>query len=183
MVADAETRKKLAAAGASWGQIIPKQENTEQTAKEFKKVLEREHPTRVILVGDVITDSAHKAGIEVDVAIIDGKTHRGYFHGDQGLFDDFETIDNPAGEIRESAWELIRESLASGKRVLISVNGEEDLLAIPAILEAPEGAIIGFGQPPVTDAEPPLPEGIAWIRITLEIKRQVRAIVAALPKA
>jgi len=48
------------------------------------------------------------------------------------------------------------------------VEGEEDLLAIPAILESPDKAIIVYGQPS---------EGLVVVTASPDIKREVREMM------
>ncbi|GAB4324516.1 MAG: hypothetical protein Kow0069_30130 [Promethearchaeota archaeon] len=177
-IADLETRRKLASAGSTWGKIIPIVDgNREKTAQRFREVVAELTPPKLVLVGDVITDSCAKVGLEADLAIVDGKTRRGFFSGGHGLFDDIESVENPPGEIRGECWDLVSKVLKGTRRCIISVNGEEDLLAIPAILEAPASSVVAFGQPPKTDADPPLPEGIAYIVVTGEVQKAVTNLV------
>ncbi|MHA1730560.1 MAG: DUF359 domain-containing protein [Promethearchaeota archaeon] len=183
LVADAGVRKRLAAAGSEWGTIIPAEGgDKEKTAVKFKQVVDGFNPKKVVLVGDVVTDSCFRVGLHPDLAIVDGKTHRGYYQGKQGAFDDFKSVDNPAGEIRAEAWELVAALLEGERSCLLSVNGEEDLLAIPAIMEAPVPSIVAFGQPPVTDAEPPLPEGVAYILVDERVKGLCAGVLDGLKK-
>jgi uncharacterized protein (UPF0218 family) len=55
-------------------------------------------------------------------------------------------VRNPAGVITRQAWDAIREAMQH-REAVIFVDGEEDLLAIPAILESPDSAFIVYGQP------------------------------------
>lgn len=184
VVADLEIRKKLAAAGAEWGEILPGVGgDREKTAEKFKELIQDREMIKLILVGDVVTDTCAKVGLKIDLAIVDGKTHRGFYQGNQGTFENLKSVDNPPGEIRQEAWEIIAQALEGNRNCLLSVNGEEDLLAIPVIMEAPIPSIVAFGQPPVTDAEPPLPEGIAYIEITPEVQQKCGAILEALKTA
>ncbi len=184
VVVDIEIRKKLAAAGAEWGEIIPGVGGDhEKTAEKFKELIQDREMKKLILVGDIVTDTCAKVGIKIDLAIVDGKTHRGFYQGNQGTFESLRSVDNPPGEIRQEAWEIIANILEENRNCLLSVNGEEDLLAIPVIMEAPVPSIVAFGQPPVTDAEPPLPEGIAYIEVTPEVKKKCGDILEALKTA
>jgi hypothetical protein len=60
-----------------------------------------------------------------------------------------ETVRNPAGEITDEAMSSIKRALARRRRrkVMIAVDGEEDLLALPAIVQAPEGSVVIYGLP------------------------------------
>jgi hypothetical protein len=46
-----------------------------------------------------------------------------------------------------SAIERLRELLTSGKKYLVVVEGEEDLLVIPLVLYLKEGTYVVYGQP------------------------------------
>jgi uncharacterized protein (UPF0218 family) len=76
-------------------------------------------------------------------------------------------VTNPAGVITSEAWDTIKEALKDGDAVVF-VDGEEDLLAIPAILESPDNAFVVYGQPS---------EGLVVVTASPEIKREVRKIM------
>jgi len=44
-------------------------------------------------------------------------------------------------------------------------------LLIPLVLFAPENAIVAYGQPPVTDVDPPIPAGAVLIKVTSDVKQ------------
>jgi hypothetical protein len=54
---------------------------------------------------------------------------------------------NPAGSITSEAIRAIQSAMSGEKPVRVLIDGEEDLLAIPAIAAAPEGSLLYFGQP------------------------------------
>jgi len=76
-------------------------------------------------------------------------------------------VRNPAGVVTREAWEAIKEALRE-EEALILVDGEEDLLAIPAVLESPDNALVVYGQPS---------EGLVVVTASLEKKSEVRKIV------
>ena len=56
----------------------------------------------------------------------------------------------PPAEITVDAWQAIRTSIKSiskGQKVHIKIDGEEDLLVLPFIVELPLEAQIVYGQP------------------------------------
>ena len=67
----------------------------------------------------------------------------------------------------KEAWDAIREALRD-REALILVDGEEDLLAIPAVLESPDNALVIYGQPS---------EGLVVVTASAEKKSEVRKIV------
>jgi len=56
---------------------------------------------------------------------------------------------------------------------LIVVEGEEDLLALPAVLEAPDQAFVIYGQPL---------QGIVVIVATASVKAEVEAIIGRMAR-
>ena len=51
---------------------------------------------------------------------------------------------------------------------MVLIEGEEDLLTIPAVMEAPLGAVVFYGQPL---------EGVVAVRVDEESKAGARAIL------
>ena len=56
-------------------------------------------------------------------------------------------IKNPQGTITGEAITAVREALESDDHFHIIVDGEEDLLALIAVLYAPERSLVVYGQP------------------------------------
>ncbi len=57
---------------------------------------------------------------------------------------------NPAGSITPELWKTVKQGFKltnAGYRVLILVNGEEDLAVIPCVILAPPGSLVLYGQP------------------------------------
>lgn len=109
------------------------------------------HSPPFIAVGDVVTATLLEAGHPPAVALVDGKTEREAV--DPGLRRRTRTLEreievaNPAGTITRSLVSAIVTALDDGDPVRIEVTGEEDLAVIPAMLAAPIGATIIYGQP------------------------------------
>ena len=55
----------------------------------------------------------------------------------------------------------------------MNVDGEEDLLALPAVLSSPEKSIVVYGQPG---------EGIVLVRVSAQSKKQVSKFVEQMQK-
>jgi hypothetical protein len=69
-------------------------------------------------------------------------------------------VKNPAGTLTPE----MREAFANAKPPLkIVVEGEEDLAAIPAVLSAPQGSVVAYGQPG---------EGVVLIKVTESKRRE-----------
>lgn len=139
----------------------------EKIAASFKAHAGKE----IISVGDLTTKTLLDAGILPRLMIIDNKVNRAEFRDLKPLImtGNFDTraVSSGPGFISGEALHEIREILSStgrkAKPVVLEVHGEEDLLALPAILEAPIGAILYYGQPARQDSEPHPPAGgPAW---------------------
>jgi len=107
--------------------------------------------TKVICVGDVVASYCIKSGRPPDVVIVDGKTKRqqpaeldvevkalGY---------DVIRIVNPPGGVTPEAIEHLCKILKESGRQLLLIEGEEDMLALPALMCAPVGSLVIYGIP------------------------------------
>jgi GTP-dependent dephospho-CoA kinase len=109
----------------------------------------------LISVGDVTTQNLQKSGLVPHLGIIDNVVERTPLTGDKPVdyaIYDYVTLNvkNPPGVITDELTETIKKALQlvkGGFRVIILVDGEEDLAAIPCILMAPPGSLVLYGQP------------------------------------
>ena len=118
----------------------------------------------IITVGDIVTENLLRVGVFPDIAIYDHKTKRRKYNSKIELDAVVITVNNPAGTITKTLLVAIKRSVElarKGKRVCIDVCGEEDLAVIPAVLYAPEGTLVIYGQPE---------EGVVIIEVTTEYK-------------
>lgn len=129
---------------------------------------------KVIGVGDVICQTLEVVGAVPHVCVIDGRTRRrfsGYWVGEEN-FDRVVKVRNPRSHITEDAYEAIKEAIKAageGERTLILVEGEEDLLALPAFAEAPNGYCVVFGVPG---------KGVMAIEVSDEVRELAREILS-----
>ncbi|MCH7967372.1 MAG: GTP-dependent dephospho-CoA kinase family protein [Thaumarchaeota archaeon] len=122
----------------------------------------------VITVGDRTTEKMIGFGLIPSLQIIDGKEKRAKREPPK-LANAIElTVDNPAAEITSQSIDIIKKAFTMQPPVRISVNGEEDLLVIPACVYAPENAIILYGQPN---------EGLVIVKITPEIRSKTQKLL------
>jgi uncharacterized protein (UPF0218 family) len=102
----------------------------------------------LITVGDVVTATALKYRIVPKLSIVDFKTKRDeILPSIPNRWDNNLKVRNPAGSITVELWNSIDYAFKSKGNTLIEVDGEEDLASIPAILLAPDGAIVIYGVP------------------------------------
>ncbi len=128
---------------------------------------------RIAAVGDMTAFYLLKAAIVPDLAIVDNKTKRMPVpdHVVQSLdHDSYRTVEvkNPAATLTKDLMDLIRDSLKGEVRVKIIVDGEEDLATLPAILYAPLGSVVVYGQPN---------EGSVLVKVTAEKKKHVEELM------
>jgi len=118
------------------------------SAADASAFLRRTKPTKLILVGD--STSRALMVMKPDVCVIDGKIMRKTVpllrFGGKTI-----SVRNPPGRVTRPLLSALRNALRDGK-VLISVSGEEDLAVLPAVLFAPLGSAVAYGQPPSHDA-------------------------------
>jgi uncharacterized protein (UPF0218 family) len=105
-------------------------------------------------VGDVTTQNLQKSGLIPHLGIIDHVVERNQVTGkpvDYSIYDYVTlNVENPAGVITDELEETIKKALQlvkGGFRVIIMVEGEEDLATLPCILMAPSGSLVLYGQP------------------------------------
>lgn len=113
----------------------------------------------VIAVGDVVTQMFLDAGDLPKLMIVDGVTQRGAVV--EGALENLPThnvkrvtVENPAAAITHQLLSAMDAGLKGKGATLIQVVGEEDLAALPAMIIAPEGAAVCYGQPPGRSPEP-----------------------------
>jgi uncharacterized protein (UPF0218 family) len=138
----------------------------------LKAVHDTERPRRLILVGDTISRTAIQSGIKVDVIIIDQKEMRQEsVKFDYGKVRVFRTLNEPA-TINFLAWQAVSEAVEKGDSAVV-VDGEEDLLTLVAILVAPVGSVVAYGQPSA---------GIVLVRVTQSKKDEIQALLDQMEK-
>ena len=133
--------------------------------------IREESPECVIAVGDVTSSTLLKEGFTPEVMIVDGITKRGPFE-EQFTADRVYKIFNPAAVIYPEAWSVIDTAINDDANSLIIVEGEEDLMGFPAVLLAPEGSAVLYGQPDV---------GIVWIPINKENRKIASDLLEQMP--
>lgn len=126
----------------------------------------------IITVGDRITENMLQLGLKPQIQIIDGLEKRS--QRDIPADDTITTklfCKNPPGEITEESMQVIQKAFSCESPVRIIVDGEEDLLVIPACIFAPENSVVLYGQPN---------EGLVIVQITPEIRAKVQKILDAM---
>ncbi len=109
----------------------------------------------LVSIGDRVTKELLARGVRPDICVVDLKEQRNkveYLGGSLRALDLYKVkvCNNPPGLITREAWKCFLESVIlamSETKVLLIVNGEEDLLGYPAALLLPAGSIFVYGQP------------------------------------
>ncbi|TXT61434.1 MAG: hypothetical protein BAJALOKI2v1_30055 [Promethearchaeota archaeon] len=158
---------------------------------KFRKKAERRNEFRFFLVGDIVTKDFLENDFlrrYVKLCIIDEKTQRNRIKVSQeGFFENIIEFENPAGIISKESWSFLEKAVKSEKKTLIKiVKGEEDLLVLPLVIILPISKkklnYIVYGQPPITDAENSIPEGIVIVKNTDPIKKAVKHYIDLMEK-
>jgi len=108
-------------------------------------------PPLLITVGDFVTRNLRSAGLEPDVAVVDLKTLRGDAGTDLGALSAGRRVlrcGNPPGTLTEESVAAVGEAVELGRagiKTLVVVEGEEDLLALPALALAPPRSLLVYG--------------------------------------
>lgn len=123
----------------------------------------------LIAVGDVVSYHFERIGRTPDVAVVDGLTERDTVEPE--VADALEassarrlTATNPAATLSEPMVRALREAIESEEPVAVDVDGEEDLVTVPALVLAPEGASVVYGQP-----------GKGMVHVVVDAETRVRA--------
>ncbi|MFH0748435.1 MAG: GTP-dependent dephospho-CoA kinase family protein [Candidatus Bathyarchaeota archaeon] len=150
----------------SRGQLI--RGSYEETMGALKKLIETEKPPMVIAVGDVVSDNMVKYKIGPQVLVVDNKTTRESFLSVAMDVDQTLNLKNPPQMLADEAWTVMQEAIGSGKKTRILVEGEEDLISIVAVLCAPLGSFVVYGQPQ---------QGIVVVRVSEQRKQGMQRLV------
>ena len=127
----------------------------------------------IVAVGDVVTYHLREAGHEPHVAVVDGRTERETVTEEIRLaLEDaehhrIEVVNEPAELSREILLSL-REAVEAEENTLLLVEGEEDLATLPAVLAAPLGGSVVYGQPG---------EGMVLVDVTEENRATMRDLL------
>ncbi|MFX0122253.1 MAG: GTP-dependent dephospho-CoA kinase family protein [Candidatus Hodarchaeota archaeon] len=134
--------------------------SAQNAAKNAKKYILANNPIITISIGDYCTKTLFDVHFLPDIVIYDGKTLReNKINLNLDLYQNIKVF-NPPEWISYKAWEILDSTIkqiqtytSSKCRVAVRIDGEEDLLVIPAIISLPIGSMVVYGQPPITTNE------------------------------
>ena len=153
-----------------FGNLIPGE--PERTMPKLKTMIGHHRPGRIVSVGDVVSRETLSYGVSVDVRIIDHISMRKPTVSFSVRSENTYRVVNPPGVITMGAWEVIRRAMRE-KDVLILVDGEEDLLTLPCIVESPEDGMVLYGQPS---------EGLIVVNTTSDVRREASNILGRMTR-
>ncbi|MFP4627759.1 MAG: GTP-dependent dephospho-CoA kinase family protein [Halobacteriales archaeon] len=105
----------------------------------------------LVAVGDVVAATLVDAGVRPAVMVVDGRTERAPV--DESVAAAVAGVGttvratNPPATITRSLVEALASALRADGPTRVVVDGEEDLAVLPAVLLAPTGATVVYGQP------------------------------------
>jgi len=127
-----------------FGRLLPG--TPAKTMSALNSIISQTQPRRITAVGDVVSRETLVAGITVNLRILDHISMRGPTAAFNLKVSKTYRVKNPAGVITLEAWETIKKAMKDNE-ALIVVEGEEDLLALPCIVESPDNCLVLYGQP------------------------------------
>jgi len=147
-----------------------KEELRKPLGKIVREIEKGDIKGKIISVGDMVTTKLQEKGIIPDIAIVDyrveRKEYKREFYAEKKI-----KVKNPAGRITKQLWNAIATAYTLNKKVLIEVEGEEDLAALPAIYLAPHGAIVIYGLTSI---------GMVVVKVGNEERRKVEEFLKGL---
>ena len=143
----------------------------QETADLVKKSLSEKKPLLTIAVGDIVSETLTDIGVMPDISIIDFKSRRKELSHAKKITKYTKYQNDPGTinfEVVSKINNAINDALSSQKKSTIVIAGEEDLLALPAILLAPLKSVVVYGQ---------MDMGVILVEVTEKIKEKVGKIV------
>jgi cytidyltransferase-like protein len=144
-----------------------------------KESFQKNRDNVVVTVGDVTTQSALLLGVKPALAIVDLVVERRPFQTLEAYKFSKQYhvvhVKSGPGYIAKDAIDAIATwsgTVRARKRVALVVDGEEDLLALPAIVHAPLGSVVYYGSPPALGEE-----GLVEVIVTKEKKEEAARLL------
>ena len=124
--------------------------------------------TPVVAVGDVVTAHLRRVGHVPRVTLVDGKTERETVSDATAAAlspeDERVAVSNPAATLTRELLVELRAAVAAAEPTVLHVDGEEDLATLPALVCAPDGWRVVYGQP-----------GEGMVRVTVDDETRAEA--------
>ena len=142
------------------GELLPEKHTDRETIR--KAVAGR----YVISVGDRTTEKMISFGLVPSLQIVDNKERRQSRMAPEmdGLSAHLQ-CKNPAAGITTQSINSIKTAFSLEPPVRITVDGEEDLLVVPACMYAPDNSVVLYGQPG---------QGLVIVPVTAKIRNKTK---------
>jgi len=148
---------------------------------DFQKIVAGDKGKLIITVGDMTTNRLLLQNMNITCAIIDMQMERKPFLWEKDVYETLlqdriiRHVQSGPGYIGKEAIQVLHDwtTTVQGRTlhgVVIMVDGEEDLLVLPAVVEAPLGSVIYYGQPR---------KGMVRIEVTEAKKERARELLTA----
>jgi uncharacterized protein (UPF0218 family) len=146
----------------------------EETMEKLKELIQKENPSLIISVGDIVSIHMIEHGIALNILIVDNKSMRKPIQPIKVDVDQTFHTKNPPGAITDEAWNTIKRAIEQKGRTKVIVEGEEDLLTVVTVLSAPENSLVVYGQPH---------KGVVAVKVTKETKESMHQIMDAMDES
>jgi pantetheine-phosphate adenylyltransferase len=146
--------------------FLGREDELRKTVYKVIKFIKPIKPVMVVAVGDIISRSLINAGFDPDVKIIDFRSRRKEYRYNLNAAARELYINRPGTINIKTALgleETIKRSLLKKQKSWFVIKGEEDLLALPAILFAPLSSLVLYGQ---------MDLGVVAVLVTEEKKKE-----------
>ena len=143
-----------------------------QIYNEIARLISFKKPPRVIFVGDAVSRNATAKRIRRDLMIIDNREMRGQTKAFDASAERTFRVRNEPSTIGLEAWAAVEDAVESGNAVVI-VDGEEDLLTLVAMMVAPLGSLVIYGQPD---------KGVVLVEIDEEARKKAKVLVQGMTR-
>ena len=148
--------------------------SSETIVRTLRRQIKKDRPRRVICVGDAVSRLFSQHRLQSDVRIFDNVEMRRRLPPTKletsGRI--FFTANKP-GTIDMSSWHAVGEAIDAGDSVVV-VDGEEDLLTLAAIAQAPMSSFVVYGQPKV---------GVVLVSVDRKLRREVDSMLKSMRKS
>ena len=143
-----------------------------ESIPKLLRLIEQEKPSKIVTVGDIVSMETWKAGLRVDLRIVDQRSMRKPVGPTDFPPTATYRVKNPAGVITMQALQAVKMALTQ-RQATIFVEGEEDLLVLPAIVESPDNTYVLYGQPS---------EGLVVVKATPVKKAEIVALLSSMSR-
>lgn len=141
----------------------------------FDLYLEKENLSErfIVSIGDITTQKFLEHKIIPQISIVDlivNRVKKFDKVSDLGFKNEkIVEVNNPAGSVTGSLLLEIKKVFGLDSKIVIKINGEEDLAVIPVVLASPLSCEIYYGQPG---------KGVVKIVVTEKIKKEIKDLIS-----